>query len=547
MADQATNGPAKWTIMVYIAADPTLSNFAVESLKQLKAAADKDVVVAVQFDADHGYHGRKIRRLIFNGKGEAESSIKNNYVEFPEIQPAAMTESSSLADFINWVYTRPECHADRRCLILWGHGPELLFAPSVRRPKPDSKTTGSKTGGHQTSPYTAGDSDDAGENGTARLYFTPIQLADALKKAKAKFNIIGLDACSMSMIEYAYELHDLADFMIASQEEVPDFSFPYGALVKRLRDHKGTVADFCKATVECYENAYQDYVFNSQTEIAPVTLSALRLGKIDRIAGPLKELVDVLQLSALDSDLAEAIYQARQGAHGFVGGVFVDLYDFCDRLKSSTIPGVKQACRKVSEAISDRDDETACVVANGGAREARQDQSNGLSIYFPYLREKHDKEQVERRLVKGPGGDTIGKLSGGNTNGGNTGGNNNEKGPGGDTIGKGPGGDTIGKNVDIINTAATNALYAIRRKIIKDTEDYYRDKQHFKFAEATGWYEFIRRVWCRILAEKEPDELDVRYSAQQCAANLLYVCGQAKTESVEPKKEAGPEDSKPLL
>src|SRR5215472_1417923 len=112
MADQATNGPAKWTIMVYIAADPTLSNFAVESLKQLKAAADKDVVVAVQFDADHGYHGRKIRRLIFNGKGEVGSSIRNNYVNFPGTQPTEMTESSSLADFINWVYGRRECRAN---------------------------------------------------------------------------------------------------------------------------------------------------------------------------------------------------------------------------------------------------------------------------------------------------------------------------------------------------------------------------------------------------------------------------------------------------
>ena len=41
-----------WAIMVYIAADGTLANFAIESLKQLRKAATNKVVVAAQFDAD---------------------------------------------------------------------------------------------------------------------------------------------------------------------------------------------------------------------------------------------------------------------------------------------------------------------------------------------------------------------------------------------------------------------------------------------------------------------------------------------------------------
>ena len=46
------NGPiADWTIMVYIAADYVLDNFAIESLKQMKRAAGNRVVVAAQFDA----------------------------------------------------------------------------------------------------------------------------------------------------------------------------------------------------------------------------------------------------------------------------------------------------------------------------------------------------------------------------------------------------------------------------------------------------------------------------------------------------------------
>ena len=69
MADQEENRIANWMIMVYIAADDELANFAVGSLKQLKSLAsqDADVVVAAQFDANGR---RNIPRLIFKGAGE---------------------------------------------------------------------------------------------------------------------------------------------------------------------------------------------------------------------------------------------------------------------------------------------------------------------------------------------------------------------------------------------------------------------------------------------------------------------------------------------
>ncbi len=61
------------------------------------------------------------------------------------------------------------------------------------------------------------------------------QTLRSYKKSK-KLDIVAFDACNMSMIELASELQAYADFMIASQEEVPDASFPYEDLLKlRLR------------------------------------------------------------------------------------------------------------------------------------------------------------------------------------------------------------------------------------------------------------------------------------------------------------------------
>jgi hypothetical protein len=60
--------------------------------------------------------------------------------------------------------------------------------------------------------------------------------------------------------------------------------------------------------------------------------------------------------------------------------------------------------------------------------------------------------------------------------------------------------------------------------MIRDTEEYYKSDE-FEFTGNTGWYEFIAGQWSRILAEREPEDLDLRYSAHQCALNLLR-CGQ---------------------
>src|SRR5437588_189048 len=69
-----------------------------------------------------------------------------------------------------------------------------------------------------------------------KTFLTPSDMGKALAKTALinnglKFGIIGFDACNMSMLELACELPDYAECLIASQEEVSDFSFPYDKLM----------------------------------------------------------------------------------------------------------------------------------------------------------------------------------------------------------------------------------------------------------------------------------------------------------------------------
>jgi hypothetical protein len=292
-------------------------------------------------------------------------------------------------------------------------------------------------------------------------------------------------------------------------------------LMKNFGNQKSRIEDVCAASVKAYARAYSDCIFNDDTNTAPVTLSALNLRQINTIARPLKRLAALLQSAASDEKAASAIYHARKEAHGFVGGIFVDICDFCDKLRKydPVSAELKKTCKEILLAIQSRDPKAACVVAN---KALKSNGCNGLSIYFPYLQDSRDKNQVERHLVKGPGGDAIGKLSdrlnGGGPGNSNGNANGNHSGKNG---GKGPGGDAIGKNVTIINDAAISAQYAVRREIIQDTEKYYQDKKHFEFEKAIGWYKFIKRGWSLILARNEPGKLDSNYSAQQCVQNLF--------------------------
>src|SRR5215469_8110678 len=115
-----------WTIMLYIVADDGLANFAIESLKQLQHTAGGNVKVAAQVDLDGSRQKRAIRRYKFTEPhfGSIQGNEdRNNLVP----HDTDMTDPGVLANFITYVWQQRDLESDHYCLILWGHGPELLY------------------------------------------------------------------------------------------------------------------------------------------------------------------------------------------------------------------------------------------------------------------------------------------------------------------------------------------------------------------------------------------------------------------------------------
>jgi hypothetical protein len=474
-------GKAKWLIMVYINVDGWKANFAVESLKQLKSGATKNVVVAAQLGVEGS---NDHRRYVFDGKTEPTASIEDDNAAWEAPAEINMAQGETLTAFIEWARKRQE--ADRYCLVLWMDGVLPLYEPLARRKSGEGVTLATRAA-------------KMTEEAKRTRYIRPYELRQALErahlddakgsKARKKLQIVAMDACSMSMVEYAYELKDVAEYLVASEEAVPYWSFPYTAILKHFRRPKEDVHAICQAITKDYTRAYQDCLCLPENGMNPVMLSALRLGNqgIDTLANPLNNLAELMQSGIGNgrSPLSQSILEARRNSQDFALGTFVDLADFCDSLsrEEHVSMEIKQACDTVCKVVRER-----FVKANEVDPRANKNACTGAMIYFPYFKESKQQDNIDVVLDKG-----LGSSSG-------------------------EGG--LGKSAAGVSIATRGSHYALRQEVIKDIEDYYQAK-NFKFDEATNWYKFIRGVWSPILAQNEPWLLDLRYSAEQCATNLV--------------------------
>jgi len=476
---------ADWAILLYISADRALTNFAVESLKQLKRSAGGRVVALAQMEATGE---GQARRYVFDGSTDPNSSIEDDRQSpiDPVPLPGGIANPSNLTEFVKWAARYKA--ARHRCLFLWGHGYELLLNDDPANLRQGNQNTRSaansgvtqeraNTGILETRPETGGN--DRGAAG--RNYLAPRSLKQALENAKpfaGVLDIIGIDACCLSLVELASELGDCSDFLIASQEDVPDGSFPYGEIVLKFKDHdRDDVEGLCMAIPKLYAQSYQDYVIARDTGMKEITLASLRLKNLAGVTKPLTALAAALTSSATDPVVRKAVLAARKAARDFALGLFVDLGDFCFQLSSKLQEGeLRSACEAVCHAIG-ACERLDCIVANE-ASDGAATRCHGLSIYLPYLTEA-ELDQTRQLLMTATS-----------------------------TLDAAP----------LLVKGGTNHILKGRSVQIGQIENDFESLPEVK---KIGWSEFIKYGWSVILASEEPNELDQHYSGEQCAINLL--------------------------
>ncbi len=357
-----------WTMLLYLAGDyedreAQMRAFQ-ESLDALRESFDNaHVRIAVQID---GPVDGDTRRLLFT---PATSDDSQPVVEETSIDEQAMDTPDVLADFIRW--GQEQFPADHYYLAIANHGQGLL-----------------------------GIGWDMTSDVDYQAYLTPGEVGEALRMADvAPVDIVHLDACSMQLLEMAYELRSGTHILIASQY----LGWSYFA----YNDYQAVIGAN-STPQEVAQGIVEQYAAHAQADQFPYTLSALAMQRADAMYVAVHDLSEVL-IALMRNDESDAtrdaLAQVREASRTFDSNydyvnndldMYVDLLSWATHLQASDL-----ATAEVQEKAAALIEEIGqFVVAHSAGSNTMPpdygdvfvdlDDSNGVSIFYPLRRDTQE-------------------------------------------------------------------------------------------------------------------------------------------------------------
>lgn len=214
-----------------------------------------------------------------------------------------------------------------------------------------------------------------------------------------KIDILGLDSCLMSMAEVYYQLgnvsppkpgeqnstqaHPLVDFIVGSEGFVRNSGWPYQRVLSSLAENADILPQaLAEKIVEDYVFYYSDYALAGQS--VEIAACDLRGDNCIRLRDAIEKLGRILKNKlqrGKNQNIKDAILLAHWEAQSYKSDQYTDLFDFCDLLakRCQKQKEIKTACEAVTTIIKS-------IVKNSCYVGPDAQYSFGLSIYFPWSR-----------------------------------------------------------------------------------------------------------------------------------------------------------------
>lgn len=357
--DSGTNPPpgnAKWTIMVYMAADNNLAVSGIQDIDEMEAAgvdANVNVVVQAEFSptelAQYNCNASCFNRPNFNTfryTVTGGASVIGPNGAATDIGNRDMTDPAQLHEFIQ--FAKQNYPADRYILVLWNHG-----------------------GG-----YTGLLSDETSSGGN------PMSVGDlptALNGVGA-IDLIDFDMCLMGGYETLVKIKNLTSFAVFSEQTVPGEGNPYDAIVNAVQGNPdATTRAVADAFVEQFHASYSG-------NRASTTVSAYDIAGFSAFETALNTLAGSLQTNV--GTLSGSISGAAAGSQKYAYPQLTDLGSFLDSLRArvadATIQGQIDAVKALAIGTTFRIKSRArngTSAALGSTDDVTR--STGLSIVIP--------------------------------------------------------------------------------------------------------------------------------------------------------------------
>ncbi|HRS60115.1 MAG TPA: clostripain-related cysteine peptidase [Candidatus Cloacimonas sp.] len=184
-----------WTVLLYMAADNNLAEMGrldINSLESVAQPADLNLIVQADFP-----EGAKRYKIQQDNSEQITSPVLANLGTINSGDP------NTLNSFIKWGFNRYP--AQRKMLIIWSHGDSWYKDNSGKWICPD-------------------------DNAQDLISVSGGELVLALSGIP-HLDILLFDACSMQSIEVINEIHSFADYIIGSEDLVPQYGFPYEDII----------------------------------------------------------------------------------------------------------------------------------------------------------------------------------------------------------------------------------------------------------------------------------------------------------------------------
>jgi pimeloyl-ACP methyl ester carboxylesterase len=287
--------PAKWTILVYMAGDdrsPGGIEYAIsQDLAEIKQVGSTDSVhFLVQTDDATGTASYRYR--LRKGTDLASDRIERFNGDLNT------GSTKTLVDFVQWAHNL--FPAERTALVLWGHGSghdDQNVYRAVRgsmNPRTAARLAQRRLGffsGTRRSILEQGPTRGYGYDDTAGDFLDNAELRKVLLQVKEilgqNLDILGFDACLMAMIEVAYQIHDVANILVASERTEPGDGWLYSRAFRGLADLPETTPHkLAGDIVRAYRYAYNNDMTLSAIDLEKVPLLARHISAWTKVADP---------------------------------------------------------------------------------------------------------------------------------------------------------------------------------------------------------------------------------------------------------------------
>jgi hypothetical protein len=368
--------------MVYMAANNSLSGAAGIDLDEMRRVGSSDAVKLLAFVKQRGTGAAQYLQVGRDGQDEVVEDVGRLDSGNPQ----------TVVDFVRWgVQTAP---ADRYALVLWNHGGgwtpddleelysavradtgvtrgEVNFLNKGRVGRAVFSTTIQKILALPTAQDRAICNDDTSGHSLDTIEVANI-LTAATRETGRPLDLFGMDACLMSTLEVAYELRDLTQVVVGSEELEPAAGWAYDTLLTELASNPEMDGRrLGKAVVRTYIDSYG----GAQGQGA-VTQCAVQTSGIGAFTDALASFTRAVVPSLPDK--WPQVQRAQALATKFMFDL-ADLKSFCQQLAGMAVgDDIRQGCQGILDAL-----QPGTYVLAEGHDGASVADCGGVSLYLP--------------------------------------------------------------------------------------------------------------------------------------------------------------------